>query len=598
MKKKKGFIILFIIIAFLFAMLLELSKNTLWGWAVFAAVMAVFLTVRLKLKNNGRLIRFLSWIILFAALFLVFKLSYPPYKRVPAVNVKNPEITGTVTISQGQLTGVKNADKDVEVYAGIPYAAPPVGDLRWKEPQEPEKWEGVRSCDYFAPKFMQKENSTLYDSLVMLIAYNDFKWFDPTDNYREAMSEDALYVNIWKPAGDISDCPVLFYIHGGSLKTGSPSYDQYNGEAYAKRGIVFVDFAYRLNIFGYYADEVFASESENGTTGNYGLLDQIAALRWVHDNISAFGGDPDNITIAGESAGSSSVNAICVSPLAKGLFRRAIGESSGIAANTPYHTFRSYDKALEMKQEVYEKMKVSSPDELRKIDARALVKAADEYNSMTVDGYAIREQPAETYKKGENNEEALLSGFNGSEAYVFVITGPKVTKENYQDLLKQNLGDCAEEIVSLYPPGDDPKSQYSTVMSAAWFAYSHNVWSSYMADEGRPVYEYLFNRENKGLSTNHGGELPYFYGNLSTQPQNYVPYDYELSDTIMDYIENYVRTGNPNGEGLPTWQDFSKDRTKLLLLGDEVEMTEDPNLKIYEILNKSKMQTRGASLKQ
>ena len=134
-------------------------------------------------------------------------------------------------------------------------------------------------------------------------------------------------------------------------------------------------------------------------------------------------------------------------------------------------------------------------------------------------------------------------------------------------------------------------------MSAAWFAYSHNVWSSYMADEGRPVYEYLFNRTNKGLSTNHGGELPYFYGNLSTQPQNYVPYDYELSDTIMDYIENYVRTGNPNGEGLPTWQDFSKDRTKLLLLGDEVEMTEDPNLKIYEILNKSKMQTRGAQQK-
>ena len=587
MKKKKGFIILFIIIAFLFALLLELSKNTLWGWALFAAVMAAFLVVRLKLKSDRRSIRFLSWIGLFAVLFLIFKLSYPPYKRVPAVNVKDPEITETVTISQGQLSGVKNAEKDVEVFAGIPYAAAPVGDLRWKEPQEPGKWEGVRACDHFAPKFMQREHSSLWDSLVMLVVYNHFNWFDPTDNYREEMSEDALYVNVWKPAGDISDCPVIFYIHGGFLQTGSPSYDQYNGEAFAKRGIVFVDFGYRLNIFGYFADEKLALESENNTTGNYGLLDQIAALRWVHENIEAFGGDPDNITIAGESAGSSSVNAICVSPLSKGLFRRAIGESSSIAVNTPYHTFTAFDEALEKKNAVYEKIKVSDPDELRNIDARTLVKASGEYNAMTLDGYAIKEQPAETYKKGENNEEALLNGFNAREAHVFTILGPRVTKENYLDILKEKLGDCAEEVAQLYPPGDDPKGQYNTVMSAAWFAYGHNVWSSYMADEGRPVFEYLFNEKNKGLSNNHGGELPYFYGNLYTQPQNYVPYDYELSDTIMDYIENYVRTGNPNGEGLPVWQDFSKDRTKVFELSEEIGLTEDPYLKLYDILNRS-----------
>ncbi len=173
---------------------------------------------------------------------------------------------------------------------------------------------------------MQSENSTLWNSLVSLVIYNHFNWFDPGDNYREDMSEDALYVNIWKPEGDVSDCPVLYFIHGGSLQTGQPSYDQYNGEAYARRGIVFVDFGYRLNVFGYFSDEDLISESPNGTTGNYGLLDQIKALEWVNDNISAFGGDPGNITIAGESAGSSSVNAICISPLAKGLFRRAIGE--------------------------------------------------------------------------------------------------------------------------------------------------------------------------------------------------------------------------------------------------------------------------------
>ncbi len=588
MKKKKGYIILFVIVAALYALILELSKNTVWGWGIFAAVMVVFLILYIiKLGEKKPAVRFLSWIGLFAALFIVYKVSYPPYARVPAVGVRNPEQTDVVTVAQGDLTGVFNEDKTVEVYAGIPYAKPPVGELRWKEPEEPDAWEGTLICDRFAPKFMQGEKSTLWDSMVDLIIYNNFSWFDPYNNYREAMSEDALYANVWKPAGAVSDCPVIFYVHGGSLQTGSPSYDQYNGEAWAKRGIVFVDFGYRLNVFGYYADEALAAESENGTTGNYGLLDQIAALRWVHENIAAFGGDPENITVAGESAGSSSVNAICVSPLAKGLFKRAVGESSGIAVNHPYHTFRDYAEALEMKSEVQEQLGVSTVEELRKLDAKKLVLAAGDYNSMTVDGYAIPEQPAYIYQKGENNEEALLSGFNASEAYVFTILDTKVTKDNYLEMLEEHFDEYADEIAALYPAGEDPKAQYNTVMGGAWFAYSHNVWSRYMQAEGRPVYEYWFTRANKGLSNNHAGELPYFYGNLETQPQNYTAYDYELSETIMDYIENFVRTGDPNGEGLPEWQDFSADPTKVMELGDRVGLATDPFLSLYGILDEA-----------
>ena len=586
MKKKRGIIILFVIVAILYALLLELSKNTVWGWGIFAGIMAAFLILRQKvLQDKKILVRLLSWLGLFAALFLVYRISYPPYARVPAVSTKNPEKTEVITVAQGDITGVFNGDKTVEVYTGIPYAKPPVGERRWKEPEEPDAWEGTLVCDHFAPKFMQKEKSTLWDSLVGLVIYNHFSWFDPEDNYREAMSEDALYANVWKPAGEVSDCPVIFYVHGGSLQTGSPSYDQYNGEAFAKRGIVFVDFGYRLNVFGYYADEALAEESENGTTGNYGLLDQLAALRWVHENIDAFGGDPDNITIAGESAGSSSVNAICVSPLAKGLFRRAIGESSGIAVNHPYHTFRDFSEALEMKSEVQAQMGVSTIEELRSIDADKLVAAAGEYNSMTVDGYAIPEQPALIYHKGENNEEALLSGFNASEADVFTILGTKVTKENYMETLTEYFDDYADEIAALYPAGEDPKGQYNTIMGGAWFAYSHNVWSRYMAEEERPVYEYYFTRANRGLSNNHAGELPYFYGNLDTQPQNYTPYDYELSETIMDYIENFARNGDPNGAGLPAWDAFSMDQTKVMELGDQVGMTADPFLSLYDILD-------------
>lgn len=588
MKKKLVIFIPLIIISLIYGLLLELSLNTLVGWGIFLAILLAFIILYFKILSEKKLyIKLLSWAAFLLTLFIVYKISYPPYALTPAVKVKNPEVTDVVSIDQGQLTGVYNADKTVEVYTGIPYAKAPVGDLRWKEPEDAEGWEGIRTCDHFAPMFMQSENSTLWNSLVSLVIYNHFNWFDPGDNYREAMSEDALYVNIWKPEGDVSDCPVLFFIHGGSLQTGQPSYDQYNGEAYARRGIVFVDFGYRLNVFGYFSDEDLISESPNGTTGNYGLLDQIKALEWVNENISAFGGDPGNITIAGESAGASSVNAICISPLAKGLFRRAIGESSSICVNTPYHTFRSLSDALKMKGTVYEAMNVSSIEDLRKIDAKTLVKAMGEYNSMTVDGYAIPEQPALIYQKGENNEEALLSGYNATEADVFTILGTKVDSSNYENILKEKLGDAAEDIIRLYPAGSNPKEQYNYIMSAAWFAYSHYTWSRYMADEGRPVYEYWFTKENKGLSVNHAGEMPYFYGNLSTQHQNYDESDYELSDTIMDYIENYVRTGDPNGEGLPKWDDFSMDENKVMELGNDVKMTDDMYMDIYEALDKA-----------
>ena len=589
-KARIGAVIVYVIVMIIYALLLELSQNTVAGWAAAAAVMVIFAFFYHRYLTGKKLpLRFAAWMGLFLLFFVIYKASYPPYALTPAVRGKSRGTTGVINIAQGDLTGVYDSTGNVEVYTGIPYAKPPVGDLRWKEPQAAEGWEGVRACDHFAPRFLQTENSTLWDSLVMLVIYNHFNWFDLHDNYRETMSEDALYINVWKPAGDVTDRPVLFYIHGGSLQRGTPSYDQYNGEAYAKRGIIFVDFAYRLNIFGYFADEALASESENGTTGNYGLLDQIAALRWVHDNIGAFGGDPDNITIAGESAGSSSVNAICVSPLAKGLFRRAIGESSGIAVNKPYHTFRSYEDQLRLKQAVYDATGVSDIAALRDTDAASLIAVSGAYDSMTVDGYAIPIQPALIYQNGQNNEEALLNGYNAKEADVFTILGTKIkTSEDYENILREKLGPAAAaELAVLYPAGSSPKKQYNNVIGAAWFAYSHNTWSRYMAAEGRPVYEYRFTRENPGLSTNHAGELPYFYGNLYTQPQNYDERDYELSDTIMDYIVNFAANGDPNGDGLPVWQEFSADETKVLELGDSVEMVSDPYLELYEILDRS-----------
>ena len=587
--EKRGvvFTVFFVIVAVIYAAIIELSKNTWVGWLSAVLIFAAFMLIRPLLFDKHFMIKLGSWLMLFVLLFIVYKLTYPPYKQVPAVSYRDPAVTDVVTVDEGDLTGVYNEDKSVEVYAGIPFAKPPVGELRWREPQAPEPWDGVRACDTFAPMSMQPESSTLWNSLVNAYIYNKYDLFNPFDNYREAMSEDSLYLNVFKPAGDITNAPVLVYIHGGSLKTGQSYYDQYNGEAYAKRGIVFVSITYRLNIFGYYANEELAAESPNGTTGNYGLLDQVQALKWINNNIAAFGGDVSNITIAGESAGASSVNALCVSPLSKGLFRRAIAESSGIVAHTPYHTFRPMEEALAMGEDVLKEFHKDSVEKLREVDAKKLVKTRYSHDSMTVDGYAITEQPYLTYEKGQNHEEALLSGYNATEADVFTIMGTKVTPENYADILGETFGDYNADIMNLYPADEtNAEAQYNDVMGGAWFAYSHYTWSRFMAAENRPVFEYYFSKTNKGLSTNHAGELPYFYGNLDTMKHNYKDSDYELSDTIMSYIVNFCKTGDPNGEGLPGWPDFSQDETLVLNFGDKVAMVKDPYLKLYEVLDR------------
>ena len=592
----KAFIVFFALAVLMLFPLLELSRNTLWGWLLTLGLLAAFFIVRgTLLADKGVLLRLAAWVVFIAAFLGVYKFTAPKEQRYPAVEAKNPEVTPVRTVEQGELTGVFSEDRAVEVYAGIPYAKPPIGELRWRPPQKGEAWEGVRVCDTFAPMSMQSHGNIIFDSLSHIIVYKDFK-ITPSDNRLEAVSEDSLYLNVWKPAGDISGAPVLVYIHGGSLTTGSASFRDHSGEEFARRGIVFVSVAYRLNIFGFLATDELAAES--GTAGNYGLLDQICALEWVRDNISAFGGDPERVTIAGESAGASCVNALCCSPLSAGLFRYAIAESSGVTAKVPYHTFRSYDKALETGRLIMEEFGVSSIDELRQIPAEKLLRTHYANNSMTVDGYALTEQPYLTYERGANNEQALLSGYNMHEADVFVAT-MRVTAENYEELLRPILGDHAAEAARLFPPaersprytyfidrGGDAKGSFNELYSAAWFDYSHYNWSRLLAAEGRPVYEYLFNKDNGSIGSIHSGEIPYAYGNLPENSRNYDESDYALSELMVNYWINFVTSGDPNGEGLPRWQRFNDDPTMLLELNTEVKMVPDRYLGVYELIDK------------
>ncbi len=393
--KRVGHIVLLILAGLILAALLELGKRTVTGWLVSAGLFVVFILVYDRfLSGLGRLPRLAGWAVFAVLLALAFHLFRPPIRSVPAVEEKNAPVTGVISLDQGQLTGVLNADRTVEVYAGIPYAAPPVGELRWKAPQPPRPWDGVRACDTFAPMAMQARTNTIFDSLTHIAVYHDFK---PAlrDNWLPDMSEDCLYLNVWKPAGEIHGAPVLVYIHGGSLSTGQSWYGDYNGETLARRGIVVVNIAYRLNVFGYYASQELLDA--DGTTGNYGLLDQIQALRWVQENISAFGGDPEKVTVAGESAGASSVGALCVSPLSEGLFRYAIAESSGITPKVPYHTFRPLSKALEAGEATKQEFGAADVTALRALSAEKLLSTRQSYSSMTVDGYAITEQPYLTY---------------------------------------------------------------------------------------------------------------------------------------------------------------------------------------------------------
>lgn len=591
------FWIIFVLIALLSLALFELGKNTLWGWALLLVLLVGWVLLRTRaLAGAGFLPRFGCFLGVLALLAALFVLSGPRERRVPAVSGRDPRMTGIVTVAQGQLAGVCTEDGAVEVFAGIPYAKPPVGALRWREPQPPEPWEGVRVCDTFAPMSMQPRNHPVWNSLMDIFGYHRFQ-ISLKDNWIEAMSEDSLYLNVWRPAGTEKKLPVLVYIHGGSLTTGQSYFGDHSGEILARDGVVVVSVAYRLGVFGFFAGEDLAAESPNGSTGSYGLLDQIQALRWVRENIEAFGGDPENVTIAGESAGASCVNALCVSPLAEGLFVRAIAESSGITAKQPYHTFRPLERAVETGNEIRKALGASDLEALRALPAEKLMRTGLPNDSLTVDGYAIAEAPYETYARGANHEQALLQGFNVHEADFFCMTR-KVDAENYVEALRPMYGDWAEAAAAAFPaapqvpfyhylidPGGTAKGSFDACVSAAWFAYSHYNWARLLRPQGVPVYTYYFTKDNGSMGCNHAGELPYFFGKLDRSSGNYDESDYGLSDKMRQYYVNFIKTGDPNGAGLPAWPEGSDDPERLLELGAEIRVIPDPYLALYPLID-------------
>lgn len=507
--------------------------------------------------------------------------------------VTNSFYTDVVEVNGGKIRGMYSEDGLVEIYAGIPYAAPPVGKLRWKEPQNVEPWEGVKDCVSFAPMAMQKRNSAIYDFLADDIV---LKKRDRTRN--APMSEDCLYLNVYAPTGfnpnSDEKLPVLMYIHGGSLRGGSSYFESYDGESIAHDGVVVVTIAYRLGVFGYFAHEDLAKESQNGTTGNYGLLDQIKALEWVYENIGSFGGDNQCITIAGESAGSSSVNAVCASPLAKGMVKRAIAESSGLVIPVPPHTFRTMEDAQKTGNAIMNEFGCSSIDELRNVNAEILIKTKYENTAMTLDGYALVESVWDTYKNSRNNEEALLNGYNYHDGDLFALGSGITSVKKYREVLQRTFGDYTDEVIRLFPAknGNEARKQYYHIFSAVTFGYQHRNWSNVLASHNVPVYEYFFTMQNKCLSDHHSGEMIYAYGNVP-DTRYYTKADYDLERIMKSYWVNFIKTGNPNGVGLPEWKTVNEMPGYVIELGSNIKMRPEEWHELYKVIDKVKLASYG-----
>ena len=486
-----------------------------------------------------------------------------------------------VHVNNGILQGVTE-QSGVYSFKGIPYAQPPVGDLRWKEPQPPKSWVGIRLADHFGPQAMQPY---IYKDMLFRSA---------------GKSEDCLYLNVWTPAKTGSEkLPVLIYIYGGGFIAGDGSEYRYDGESMATKGIVTVTLNYRLGVFGLMAYPELTKESPHHASGNYSLLDQHAAITWVKKNIAAFGGDSDKITIAGESAGSMSVSGQMASPLSKGLFIGAIGESGSLLGNlSPVSLADAEQNGVKFAAEV----NATSLDDLRRIPADSLLKwSAAKRFFITVDGYFLPESPQFIFSKGKQMNVPLLAGWNSAEVDYHSLLGKEAaTLKNYKKTLENLYGNRADEVMKLYPASSDAGvKEVATELAsdrfisyATWkFIYVHSKTNS------KPVYRYLFSRlrppfigakepVEKQYGANHASEIEYALGNLRyNKSYNWTPEDYKTSEMMEAYFVNFIKTGNPNDKNLPKWFGLQSRNPKVMILNEAPHSESEKNLKRYLLLD-------------
>lgn len=504
-----------------------------------------------------------------------------------------------VKVAEGVLEGVN--ESGVKVFKGVPFAAPPVGDLRWKAPQAVMPWEGVRKAVQFGPNPMQEN------------VFGDMNFGT------KEMSEDCLYLNIWTPAQTMNEgLPVLIYFNGGGLYAGSGSEPRYAGLSMARKGVISITANYREGIFGFYANSALSKETSYKGSGNYGFMDQVAAITWVKNNIKAFGGDPSRITIVGESAGSMSVSVLMASPLCKGLFAQAMGSSGSVMGYRPMTTLKEAEKVGDEKMK---SMGCKNLKELRALSAEELMKRANVKGvpQTNIDGFFLTEQPLATFAKGEQMQIPLLIGWNSYEmAPGFILQGRPATLDNAKAAVAQLFGTHADQVLSLYGirTDADVDGEKGIMLASDMFIgfSSWRWWNMHNKTTRHPVYRYMYcharpelllrdkvpglagglqDKTNDAPATPkykgavHSADIEYAMGNLPTnRVYDWQPEDYTVSDQFINYYANFVKTGNPNGLGLVQWDATNgKSVAPVLQLDVQSKLTTDPQLeKRYQFI--------------
>jgi len=488
--------------------------------------------------------------------------------------------TGIIDLDSGKITGlIIGRDPEVHVFKGIPYAAPPVGTLRWKPPQPVKPWEGVLECNTFGPVCPQRES--------MYPMYR---------NKYDKISEDCLYLNIWTSAKDSKTVlPVMVWIHGGGNVSGAGSLPYYEGEALARQGVVLVSINYRLGPLGFFAHPLLSKESGRGVSGNYGLLDQIAALQWVQKNIRAFGGDSNRVTIFGESAGGLNVCCLMASPLAKGLFHRAIAESGHAFGRIRHLKEPWYGQASIEKQgeQIAKDLGLGDgPDPLAALRAMSAEKIIEGSKPILgfggeignrfgpgVDGWVIPDDINAIFEQGKQTDVPLIVGTNGNEGIAFILNTNIKTVEEYQSAVKTLYGRFSEDILAMYPvrESSEIRKALSEILGDLGFIAGARTFVRGMGMVKSKAYLYHFTKKPQGqigeiLGAFHGAEIPYVFDNLDN---GQFPMDEKrrtLAKVMSGYWVQFAKTGDPNKEGLTPWPAYDAKGDQHLEFGESVKV--------------------------
>jgi len=470
-------------------------------------------------------------------------------------------LSGPVKTASGLVSGYYHPATGITIFKGIPFAAAPVGDLRWKPPQPAIPWKGVRECTAFSASPMQPKPVSFFMIGPEFVVP------------QSPLSEDCLYLNIWTGANTASEKrPVLVWIYGGGFVTGGAAAPGYSGEALARQGIIFVSFNYRLGVFGFLAHPELTAESPHHSSGNYALLDQLAAIEWVKKNISAFGGDPDKITVAGQSAGSASVNCLLASPLSKGLFHGAIAESGSLVLENPLLRMRSLASAEKSGADLVRKLNVTSLKDLRALTAEDLQTRAAGLYSPIVDGYIMPANVAEIYKEDRQWHMPFLTGWNADEGFIFGIS----ERESFAGQ-GSAFGTDSDLFKKYFPAQTDSESVVSQIALAVdkTIGIPQYQWAiKQNANQVSKTYLYNFTRkppaegEKKRFGAYHTAEIGYALHNLDSIQKNWEMVDRMLEKMMSTCWVQFVKSGNPNGAETPAWPAFSDDSPQTMFFNE------------------------------